>query len=225
MGLYGRVLQITPLRVYKRSRPGGTVTCFRRGRDDGSPPVWSSSFPRTSAAVPPPSPPTATLPNDSSPDHGCLHRRRRCAHCRRGHPAGARPPQRFGRAGRLEVRIGLSARDVTVEGGRRLRDSGAARLCALAEGGQSVASEIVRALAGSAGGHRFRPVGAPRPEGTPRSGGGLRGSRGSHCPLPPCPCPRCSLTSGVSSWDATPSWDSWANCGNRHGRRTAGGRR
>jgi class 3 adenylate cyclase len=68
---------------------------------------------------------------------------------------------------RLEVRIGLSARDVTVEGGRRLRDSGAARLCALAEGGQIVASEIVRALAGSAGGHRFRPVGALDLKGLP----------------------------------------------------------
>lgn len=63
--------------------------------------------------------------------------------------------------GPLEVRIGLSAGDVAIEGedcfGVPVIE--AARLCAAARGGQVLVSEVVRWLAGSTGGHRFTSVG------------------------------------------------------------------
>jgi class 3 adenylate cyclase/tetratricopeptide (TPR) repeat protein len=68
---------------------------------------------------------------------------------------------RSGSAVHLAVRIGVSAGDVAVEEadcfGTPVIE--AARLCGVAGGGQILASDIVRALAGSAGGHEFRPVG------------------------------------------------------------------
>jgi class 3 adenylate cyclase len=61
----------------------------------------------------------------------------------------------------LGIRVGLSAGDVTFEGadcfGTPVIE--ASRLCASADGGQVLASEVVRWLAGSGGGHRFTPVG------------------------------------------------------------------
>ncbi|MCA1841957.1 MAG: AAA family ATPase [Actinobacteria bacterium] len=62
----------------------------------------------------------------------------------------------------LHVRIGISAGDVTIEEGDYFGTPvvEAARLCAVAKGGQILVSEVVRWLAGSAGGHRFTSVGA-----------------------------------------------------------------
>jgi class 3 adenylate cyclase/RecA/RadA recombinase len=73
-----------------------------------------------------------------------------------------------GRA-RLEVRIGISAGDVTLEEedcfGTPVIE--AARLCAAARGGQVLVSEVVRWLAGAAGGDQFTSVGALELKGLP----------------------------------------------------------
>src|SRR5581483_4762311 len=62
----------------------------------------------------------------------------------------------------LEVRIGVSAGDVAFEEadcfGTPVVE--ASRLCAIAGGGKILVSEVVRLLAGTAGGHAFVPVGA-----------------------------------------------------------------
>ena len=62
----------------------------------------------------------------------------------------------------LQVRIGLSAGDVTFENndcfGTPVVE--AARLCDGANGGQILLSDVVRLLAGSRGGHSYRSVGA-----------------------------------------------------------------
>jgi len=62
----------------------------------------------------------------------------------------------------LDVRVGLSAGDVTFENddlfGTPVIE--AARLCAAARGGQILAAEVVRVLAGGRGGHRFSAAGA-----------------------------------------------------------------
>jgi class 3 adenylate cyclase/tetratricopeptide (TPR) repeat protein len=70
---------------------------------------------------------------------------------------------------RLQVRIGISAGDVTIEEGDCFGTPviEAARLCAAAGGGQILVSEVVRWLAGSAGGHRFTSVGALELKGLP----------------------------------------------------------
>jgi class 3 adenylate cyclase len=64
-------------------------------------------------------------------------------------------------AAALEVRIGVSAGDVAFEEedcfGTPVIE--AARLCAAAAGGQILATEVVRLLAGTAGDHEFRAVG------------------------------------------------------------------
>ena len=69
----------------------------------------------------------------------------------------------------LEVRIGVSAGDVTFEGedcfGTPVIE--AARLCAAAGGGRILVAEIVRALAGAADGHQFEPMGALDLKGLP----------------------------------------------------------
>jgi class 3 adenylate cyclase/tetratricopeptide (TPR) repeat protein len=69
----------------------------------------------------------------------------------------------------LHVRIGISAGDVTIEQddcfGTPVVE--AARLCGVAAGGQILVSEVVRWLAGSAGGHRFTSVGALELKGLP----------------------------------------------------------
>jgi class 3 adenylate cyclase len=69
----------------------------------------------------------------------------------------------------IEVRVGLSAGDVTMEEedlhGTPVIE--AARLCGIAAGGQIIASELVRGLAGAAGGHEFRPLGAVELKGLP----------------------------------------------------------
>ena len=62
----------------------------------------------------------------------------------------------------LAVRIGLSAGDVTFEDddvhGTPVIE--ASRLCAAAQGAELLAADVVRLLAGSAGGHTYVPVGA-----------------------------------------------------------------
>ena len=69
----------------------------------------------------------------------------------------------------LEVRIGISAGDVTFEAedcfGTPVIE--AARLCAAAGGGRILVTEIVRALAGTAGGHQLVSVGALKLKGLP----------------------------------------------------------
>src|SRR5688572_29488839 len=69
----------------------------------------------------------------------------------------------------LQVRIGVSAGDVAFEGedcfGTPVIE--AARLCAAAGGARILVTEIVRALAGMAGGHQFEPVGALDLKGLP----------------------------------------------------------
>jgi class 3 adenylate cyclase len=69
----------------------------------------------------------------------------------------------------LEVRIGISAGDVTFEEGDCFGTPviEAARLCAAAQGGQVLVSEVVRWLAGSTGGHQFKAVGALELKGLP----------------------------------------------------------
>jgi class 3 adenylate cyclase len=69
----------------------------------------------------------------------------------------------------LDVRMGLSVGDVVFEGsdcfGTPVVE--AARLCAAARGAQILSSELVRALAGTRGGHQFTPVGALQLKGLP----------------------------------------------------------
>lgn len=69
----------------------------------------------------------------------------------------------------LEVRIGLSAGDVEFDDGDVFGTPviEASRLCAAARGGQVLAAEVVRVLAGSRGGHRFTPVGTLELKGFP----------------------------------------------------------
>jgi class 3 adenylate cyclase len=63
---------------------------------------------------------------------------------------------------RLDVRIGVSLGEATVEEGDFFGEPAveAARLCARAAGGQILVNALVRQLAGSYGGHRFKSVGA-----------------------------------------------------------------
>src|SRR5215471_7445122 len=69
----------------------------------------------------------------------------------------------------VTVRVGISAGDVAWEGahphGMPLVE--AARLCATAEGGQILVSEIVRVLARGRGGHTFTPIGPVALKGIP----------------------------------------------------------
>ncbi len=71
--------------------------------------------------------------------------------------------------GRLSMRIGLSAGDATFEDGDWFGTPviEAARLCAAAAGGQIIASELVRALAGSRTELELRPLGALELKGLP----------------------------------------------------------
>jgi class 3 adenylate cyclase len=61
----------------------------------------------------------------------------------------------------LAVRVGLAHGDTTPEDGDFFGEPVvvAARLCAVARGGQILASDVVRVLAGPRGAHRFSPVG------------------------------------------------------------------
>lgn len=67
------------------------------------------------------------------------------------------------------VRVGISAGEVAREGddwfGTPVNE--AARLCATAEAGQTLVSDLVRGLVGSRGGHQFRSVGALALKGLP----------------------------------------------------------
>lgn len=60
-----------------------------------------------------------------------------------------------------EVRIGIATGEATFEDGDWYGEMVvvAARLCAAAQGSQTLAAEVVSMLVGSRGGHRFRPVG------------------------------------------------------------------
>jgi class 3 adenylate cyclase len=62
----------------------------------------------------------------------------------------------------LAIRIGISAGDATFENGDwfGVPVVESARLCAAAEAGQILVSEVVRLLAGTRGGHEFRSLGA-----------------------------------------------------------------
>jgi class 3 adenylate cyclase/tetratricopeptide (TPR) repeat protein len=75
--------------------------------------------------------------------------------------------QASGRA--LGVRIGLSSGEVTPDDGDYFGDSvvEAARLCALAEGGQILAAELTRHTAGRRAPHSFRPLGELELKGIP----------------------------------------------------------
>jgi class 3 adenylate cyclase/tetratricopeptide (TPR) repeat protein len=72
-------------------------------------------------------------------------------------------PQRVG------LRVGLSVGEVTREDGDYFGDPvvEAARLCALCEGGQTLAVDVVRALAGRRSRHMFTPVGSLALKGLP----------------------------------------------------------
>ncbi len=69
----------------------------------------------------------------------------------------------------LEVRIGISAGDVSFEAGDCFGTPviEAARLCAAARGGQILVSDLVRGLAGTAGGQVFTSCGALDLKGLP----------------------------------------------------------
>jgi class 3 adenylate cyclase len=100
-----------------------------------------------------------------------------------------------GRRTPVSVRVGLAAGDVTWEAGDcfGMPVVEAARLESEAAGGEILATELVRLLAGGRGGHRFEPLGerlvrgVPHPitisrvEWTPRAGG----TTPIDCPLPP----------------------------------------
>ena len=62
----------------------------------------------------------------------------------------------------LAIRVGISAGDATFENGDwfGVPVVEGARLCAAAQAGQILVSEVVRLLAGTRGGHEFRPMGA-----------------------------------------------------------------
>jgi class 3 adenylate cyclase/DNA-binding CsgD family transcriptional regulator len=70
---------------------------------------------------------------------------------------------------RFEVRVGLSAGDVSFEDGDYFGTPPveATRLCAAAQGGQILAADVVRILAGSRGGHTFSSVGELELKGLP----------------------------------------------------------
>jgi class 3 adenylate cyclase/tetratricopeptide (TPR) repeat protein len=70
----------------------------------------------------------------------------------------------------LGVRIGLSSGEVTPDDGDYFGDSvvEAARLCALAEGGQILAAELTRHTAGRRAAHAFRPLGELELKGIPK---------------------------------------------------------
>src|SRR5258708_17722110 len=67
-----------------------------------------------------------------------------------------------GAASPLSIRVGLSAGDVSWGDGDYFGTPvvEAARLCALADGGQILATDIVRSLVGSRGGHQFTALGS-----------------------------------------------------------------
>ena len=62
----------------------------------------------------------------------------------------------------LAIRVGISAGDATFENGDwfGVPVVEGARLCAVAQAGQILVSEVVRLLAGTRGGHEYRPMGA-----------------------------------------------------------------
>jgi class 3 adenylate cyclase len=74
-----------------------------------------------------------------------------------------------GAADRVAMRVGISAGDATREGddwyGVPVVEG--SRLCAVAEPGQILVSEVVRLLSGSRGGHEFRSLGALELKGIP----------------------------------------------------------
>jgi class 3 adenylate cyclase len=72
-------------------------------------------------------------------------------------------------SGDFDVRIGISAGDVTLEDGDCFGSPviEAARLCARAEGGQILVADLARMLARGRGGHTFTPVGALELRGLP----------------------------------------------------------
>jgi class 3 adenylate cyclase len=76
---------------------------------------------------------------------------------------------------RLMVRVGISVGDAENEDGDYFGTPvvEAARLCAAAEGGQVVTTEIVRVLTGSRGGHHFEPL-------------GMLALKGLNAPIPAC---------------------------------------
>jgi len=96
----------------------------------------------------------------------------------------------------LHVRIGISAGDVTLEEGDCFGTPvvEAARLCTAAGGGQILVSEVVRWLAGSAGGHRFTSVGALELKGLPAA---LPSCEVSWEPQPDTSIPMPPLLTGV----------------------------
>jgi class 3 adenylate cyclase/tetratricopeptide (TPR) repeat protein len=69
----------------------------------------------------------------------------------------------------LEVRAGLSAGDVSYKDGDYfgLASVQASRLCAAAQGGQILAADVIRVLAGSRGGHRLVSIGDLELKGLP----------------------------------------------------------
>jgi class 3 adenylate cyclase len=70
---------------------------------------------------------------------------------------------------RFQVRVGVAVGEVTAEDGDYFGEPvvQAARLCALAEGGQILVTDTVRLLAGSAGGHQLSPMGPMELKGLP----------------------------------------------------------
>ncbi len=70
---------------------------------------------------------------------------------------------------RFDVRIGLSAGDVSFEDGDYFGTPPveASRLCGAADGGKIYAADVVRILAGSRGGHVFEPLGELQLKGLP----------------------------------------------------------
>jgi class 3 adenylate cyclase/tetratricopeptide (TPR) repeat protein len=98
----------------------------------------------------------------------------------------------------LEIRIGLSAGDVTEESGDYFGEPvvEASRLCAAAAGGQILTSDIVRLLAGSRGGHTFSTLGSLELKGLPDPVAACEVVWGAPDTAPEVPLPAALATAG-----------------------------
>lgn len=81
----------------------------------------------------------------------------------------------------MAIRVGVSTGEADVADGDYFGVPvvEAARLCAMAAGGEILAADLVRMMAGARGGHRFDPVGLVELKGLEDPGGGVSGGVGA----------------------------------------------
>ena len=125
----------------------------------------------------------------------------------------------------LGVRIGLSLGEATVEDGDYFGEPvvEAARLCAHAAGGQIVVNALVRQLAGSRDGHRFRSLGDLELKGISASVSGVRACRGRRPRRAGSRCRSgCASCRRPAMWGGWPSASGFRSCGGRRVRDRCG---